>query len=331
MKLVDMHCDTISAIYKKQKQGMSCELRENDLHIDLTKMKQAGYMAQNFAIWLHMQKDNNLLENGLEMIDLFYREIEKNSDLISLALNYEDIIKNDANGKISALLTLEEGAMTKGNLSFLRTLYRLGVRMMTLTWNYENELASPNSNHTINNSPDPTIPFTAWGLTNYGIDTIQEMEHLGMILDVSHLSDAGFWDVIHHTKMPFVASHSNARSITNHCRNLSDDMIRAIANRGGVIGINFYPAFLNDPYNATPKSGRIQDVISHIKHMEQIGGIDCIGLGADFDGMEGNLELANASALPKLYDALHYEGFSDDKIEKIFSQNVLRVYKEILK
>lgn len=202
--------------------------------------------------------------------------------------------------------------------------------MMTLTWNYENELASPNTNYTLYEHPDPTVPFTSWGLTERGFEVVAEMERLGMIIDVSHLSDAGFYDVLKATTRPFVASHSNARTVSCHVRNLTDDMIRKLAERGGVTGINFYPDFLSHPTNSCNK-GKLSEIVAHIKHIEQVGGIECIGLGSDFDGIEGNEDLPDASAMTKLYDALHKEGYSDDNIEKIFSGNVLRVYKDILR
>lgn len=331
MRFIDMHCDTISVLYNQLQYGNHYELRENSLHIDLMKMKKSGYLAQNFAIFVAKQKDKDPLEDALKMIDIFYQQLDKNSDMISFAGSYEDLLQNEKDGKMSAFLTLEEGAMIKGNLSYLRTLYRLGARMMTLTWNYENELASPNNNYTICDKPDPTVPFTKWGLTECGFETVAEMERLGMIIDVSHLSDAGFYDVLKATKRPFVASHSNARAVSCHVRNLSDDMIRSLSERGGVMGINFLPDFLAHPTNPTPNTGKMADVVAQIKHIEQIGGIECIGLGSDFDGIEGNEDLPNASAMPLIYDALHKEGFSDDKIEKIFCKNVLRVYKEILK
>ena len=330
MNFIDMHCDTISAIYKKRKENVPIHLRENSLHLDLNKMKQAGYIAQNFAIFIDLNNTTNPFEEAIAMIDCFYEEIHKNDDLISFASSYNDIISNLNCMKMSALLTLEEGGMIKGDPSLLRTFYRLGARMMTLTWNYENELASPSTNYSNDKKPDVTVPFTKWGLTNLGFDIITEMESLGMIIDVSHLSDPGFFDVLNNTKNPFVASHSNARAICNHARNLSDEMIYALANRGGVIGINFHPPFLKDPLQKTGYLGAIDDMILHIKHIEQIGGIESIALGSDFDGIPGNKEMTNVCDMPKLYDTLHFAGFSDNQIDKICYQNVLRVYKDIL-
>lgn len=330
MNLIDMHCDTISAIYYKRKKGETCELLENDLHIDLKKLIHTGYLAQNFAIFIDKKEVDDPFQEAIHMIDLFYQELSKNSDIIAYAGSFDDFCKNRENGKLSAFLTLEEGAILKGSLANLRTMYRLGARMMTLTWNYENELASPNYNCTNSKHPTNTTPFTSWGLTELGKEFVVEAERLRMILDVSHLSDAGFYDVLEITKRPFVASHSNSRTISGHVRNLTDDMIRKLAERGGVTGMNLCPNFLSHPWEDTPKKGTIQEIIRHIKHIESVGGIECIGLGTDFDGIDGHEELPDASTMPLLFDALKKEGYSEEKIDKIFYKNVLRVYKDIL-
>ena len=163
---------------------------------------------------------------------------------------------------------------------------------------------------------------------------MEEMERLGMIVDVSHLNDAGFWDVIRYTKKPFVASHSNARALVPDCpRDLTDDMIRALSERGGVAGINYFPPFLSaqDPKaDRSAYQSRISDMICHMKHMKQVGGIQCIGLGSDFDGIHGDLEMKDGSELPKLEWAMRKEGFTESEIEAVFYGNVLRVYKEVL-
>ena len=147
---------------------------------------------------------------------------------------------------MSALLTIEEGGVCQGELGFLRNFYRLGVRMMTLTWNYPNELAFPNKREMQENGCSRLVADTENGLTETGVRFVREMERLGMIIDISHLNDAGIWDVFRHTKKPFVASHSNARAVASHARNLTDEMIRALAERGGVVGINYYSCFLHD-------------------------------------------------------------------------------------
>jgi membrane dipeptidase len=331
MKVADMHCDTISEIFYRKRDGKDCGLIKNDLHMDLEKMIKADYLVQNFAMFVSIKEQKDPLEYCLQLIDLFHKELECNKDKIALALNYNDIMNNSDMGKISALLTIEEGGVTKCNLAHLRNFYRLGVRMLTLTWNYENGIGYPNFKLIEGEAPNFKAPNTETGLTEFGLEFIAEMERLGMIIDVSHLSDAGFYQVLHNTTKPFVASHSNARAACNHVRNLSDDMIRKLAERGGVMGMNFCPSFLEDVENEKDAIGTIKSIVDNIKHIVSIGGYECIGLGSDFDGIPPHKELPDASYMPLLAEALSDAGFTTNEIEAFFYKNVLRVYKEVLK
>lgn len=331
MKVVDMHCDTISEILNEQRQGNNVELKSNNLNVDMNKLKTGDYLLQNFAMFVNLKKTKDPLHEVLALIDCFYRELENNNDLLSLALNYKDIINNQNEGKISALLTIEEGGTACLSLENLRIFYRLGVRMITLTWNYPNGISSPNINMSDGEKLDFHVPNTKDGLTPFGFEFVREMENLGIIIDVSHLSDAGFYDVLNCTTKPFVASHSNARSITNHVRNMSDDMILKLAKRGGVLGINFAGDFLEEPEPGKRMRSKISNMVKHISYIKNLAGIDCIGLGSDFDGIYQDLELSDASKMSELEKALKEAGFSNEDIEKIFFKNVLRVYKEVLK
>lgn len=330
MKAADMHCDTIYEIYEGQKRGESISLRNNSLHLDLEKMKKGDYGIQNFAMYVDLEKSENPFLQAMEMIDVFYKEVEANKDLIGVVKSYEDIEKNWREGRMSAMLTLEEGGICLGNIRFLRDFYRLGARMMTLTWNHPNELAYPNK--IVMEGPERgCYPDTEHGLTERGMEFLEEMERLGMIIDISHLNDAGIWDVFKHTKKPFVASHSNARALASHPRNLTDEMIRALGERGGVAGINYCPAFLHDWKEGENKKSLVTHMVEHMKHMKQVGGIGCIGLGSDFDGIRGELELTDGGKLPFLEEEMRRHGFLPSEIEAIFYGNVLRVYKDILK
>jgi membrane dipeptidase len=330
MKVADMHCDTISEILNEQRNGKNTELRVNGLNVDIEKMKQGDYLVQNFAMFVQLEGEKHPLEECLSLIDCFYKELDKNKDFLSLALSYNDIVKNQQEGKISALLTVEEGGTTCCSLANLRILYRLGVRMLTLTWNYPNGIGYPNVNLSKGNKPDQHVPNTEHGLTPFGIEFVQEMERLGMIIDVSHLSDAGFYDVLKYTTKPFVASHSNARSVTNHTRNMTDEMILKLAERGGVMGINFAGDFLEEAEPGKRSRSKISNMVKHIKYIVDLAGVDCVGLGSDFDGIYQDLELDHAGKMPELEKALRDTGFSYEDIEKIFYKNVLRVYKEVL-
>lgn len=329
MKVIDMHCDTIYEINRLQKEGQDVGLRNNHLNISLEKMKQGDYLLQNFAMFTPLKEVDDPVMHVQHLVDTFYNEIDKNRDMIDIVYCYEDIQKNIQMNKMSALLTLEEGGVVQNDLAYLRNYYRLGVRMITLTWNYANGIGYPNfdlagSNHGYHECDQDN------GLTDFGIAYVQECERLGIIIDVSHLSDAGFYDVLKYTTKPFVASHSNARGVCAHARNLTDDMILKLAKRGGVMGINFAADFLNETHQEHAIS-YIDDMVKHILYIKEIGGIDCIGLGSDFDGIPQYLELKDASYMPQLADALYAAGLSQEDVEKIFYKNVLRVYQEVLK
>lgn len=327
MKIVDMHCDTIERLY----HGRGESLFQNNLHVSVRGMEEGDYLAQNFAIFVDQKETEDPTNTALEMIARYRREMEAaetGSGLLKRAGSVREIRKNQREGRMSGLLTLEEGGVLGGRLENVSMFYEQGVRMMTLTWNYENELGRPN----LLWNPDGTPRLDGrnpQGLKDFGIQAVEEMERLGMIVDVSHLSDGGFWDVLSHTKRPFVASHSNAAEICPVCRNLTDPMIRALGERGGVIGINFCEDFLMGEEGRNPES-LMEAILAHIRHMVNIGGMEVCGLGSDFDGIPGNRALSGAGRMQKLPDALNRAGFGISQIEKICSENVLRVYREIL-
>lgn len=322
MNVVDMHCDTISGLWRQRREGKHPSLRSNQMHMDLERMQKGDYLLQNFAMFVMLEREPDPLVNVLELIDEYYRQIEENRDLIAPVHTYADIQRNVEAGRMSAMLTIEEGGVLKGSVEVLRNLYRLGVRMLTLTWNFENELGWPN---TVARLPGYD-PAKRYGLKPAGIEVVREMNRLGMIIDVSHLGDDGFWDVVTNSDRPFVASHSNARAVCGHSRNLTDEMIRALADKGGVMGINFCGDFLNPD-----GSSRTADMVRHIKHIRNVGGIGCIGLGTDFDGIDGELEIRDAAHMPLLIGELERAGFTGAEIDAVTHGNVLRLYQEILR
>lgn len=329
MNIADMHCDTISKIYKARGRGENPELRANDLSVDLESMRSAGYLMQFFACFVDMAEYSEPYKTLMEMIDVFDGEIGKNSDLIGRALCYDDIERNMRDNLMSALLTVEEGGTFGGSIEKLNEAYKRGVRLVTLTWNYENELGYPN--HIGENVDIYGRANTDSGLKARGIEFVREMERLRMIVDVSHLGDAGFYDVAENTRKPFAASHSNARGQTAHVRNLTDDMIRILAKRGGITGINFCPVFLRDGYTSKEDCvSYISDMVRHALYIKKIGGIEIIGLGSDLDGIGGRLEIGKCSLMPELGEALHDGGFSYDEVDSIMYKNVLRFLHEVL-
>lgn len=311
MRPIDLHCDTVLRLMK-DKENLG--LYENNFGVDIKKLKKANSLIQFFALWIDLNSQRDPVDICLEMMDKFYLELDKNSQYIKLATRYEDIINNDKEGKISAILSIEEGGALKGKLYNLRNYYRLGVRSITLTWNNVNHIGYPNTKEEYRNK----------GLTDFGRQVVYEMNRLGMLIDVSHLSDQGFYDVANISKKPFIASHSNSRHIKNHFRNLTDDMIRVLSEAGGVMGICFERDFLGDSEKA-----RIEDMVNHIKHIKNVGGIDVLAIGSDFDGCNPNGEIGNIGEIEKLIYALKDNGFAEDEIDKIFYKNALRVIRDV--
>ena len=339
MRVVDMHCDTVSRIYGDRLSGKVEGLRERAGHVDLMRLGESGCLVQNFALFVNMGKVEDPWERVLRLWGLYEEEMRQNQDLVAPVYEYGDIEKNEKMGKISSLLTVEEGGVCRGDLDKLRLLYEKGVRMLTLTWNYPNELGFPNldseKGKIVRQTPALVndylnTPDTVRGLTETGRRFVEEMEQLGMIPDVSHLSDAGFYDVLACTKKPFVASHSNARAVCPCVRNMSDDMIRRLAERGGCMGLNFCSDFLVQLPPGEHNPGTIDDIVKHAKHIVNVGGIEVLGLGSDFDGIETHEELVDVLGMEKLYDRLLKAGFTSSQVDMIFAENVLRVYRECL-
>ena len=334
MKVFDLHCDTLSELRHAQQRGEAMSFARNDLHIDLEKLEQGDYMLQCFAAFVNLADPTpgaDPLVTALEEIDIFKRIMEKYSDRIAPVYRPEDIRKNAAAGKISGMLTIEEGGCCKGSLGVLRRMYELGVRMMTLTWNHENELASPNVVPGAGTDAIwPCQPNTETGLKEKGYEFLAEMERLHIIADVSHLSDKGFWDIAEHSTRPFAASHSNCRALASHCRNLTDEMIRVMAEKGGLVGLNYCSGFLDDQPRPELCRSTTALMAKHAAHFKKVGGIEILGLGSDFDGIGGRLELDSCAKLPLLADALQKEGFTEDEVEAIFYRNAQRFFEDNL-
>ena len=324
MKVFDLHCDTLSELRRAEMRGDGQTFAHNNGHIDLEKLEKGDYMLQCFAAFVNLADPTpgaDPLVTALEEIDVFKRMMERYSDRIAPVYRPEDIRKNAEAGKISGMLTIEEAGCCKGSLGVLRRMYELGVRMMTLTWNHENELASPNV--VPGNGPIwPCMPNTETGLKEKGFEFLAEMERLHMIVDVSHLSDRGFWDIVEHGTRPFAASHSNCRALCPHTRNLTDAMIRALAEKGGIAGLNYYAAFLDtDPAHPEACRSTVERIAEHAAHYKQVGGIGVLALGSDFDGIDSHHQLETAADMPLLADALRRTGFTEDEVERIFWRN----------
>lgn len=317
MRLVDFHCDTILRLMEGSVEG---DLMSNTGHIDLERLHQIGALAQFFAVFVdwgseEVQKDP--FGYALSGIQLFKDQAKIYQDKVGIAHNLEEILTLEQEKRIAGILTIEEGAILEGKMERLERLYQEGIRLITLTWNYENSLAFPNSK-------DPEIMRK--GLKPFGKSVVERMNELGMIIDVSHLSDGGFWDVVEISKKPFVASHSNARAVRDVTRNMTDDMIGAVANKGGVIGLNFCPFFLNEDNHET-----VESLVQHLIHIIDKGGAQTAAIGTDFDGIGGKMDLAHVGEMEKLRHGLRKAGVSSATIDKIFTDNGLRVIKDTMK
>ncbi|MDR1835479.1 MAG: dipeptidase [Fusobacteriaceae bacterium] len=312
MPILDLHCDTLTEMLRRQRN-----LSRNDLCVDIEKMNAGGVCCQFFAMFVQLAEfrdADRAWDYMLRLYDIFQKETAKNPERIRRITSAAEL--SGLRDVPAAVLTLEEGGILGGRIERIDELYRMGVRLITLTWNYENCLGYPNSDE---------AEIMEAGLKPFGLETLEKMNDLGILADVSHLSDGGFRDVLKYSKKPVVASHSNARALAPHKRNLTDAMIRNLAEKGGIMGINFYGLFLG---NTGP--GTIRNIVAHIKHIKNKGGIDCISIGSDFDGFTGGCELRDAAAYPQLTAALEKAGFTSDEIEKITWKNALRVMKEAL-
>jgi Zn-dependent dipeptidase, microsomal dipeptidase homolog len=298
-------------------------MRKNRGQLDLESMVEAGALAQIFAIYLPSGQD--ALKEGIqldpyslfhEIYKLYQHELSQNRDLILPALSYQDIISNRRAHRMSAILSIEDCQLLDGNLKRLRELYEKGVRLITLLWNKENCIGYPNSSRE---------ELHQKGLKPFGIEVVRQMNKLGMIIDVSHMSEGGFYDVVKYSEKPFVASHSCARALCDNQRNLSDHQLKCIAGTGGVVGVNYNSEFLRK--NSTRTT--IEDIVRHIDYMISIMGSDCVALGSDFDGVECDLEPSDYSQYGNLISELEKK-FSDDVVEKICYKNVLRIIQECL-
>jgi len=317
-KVFDGHCDTILKIINyKRSLKRTLGKKSTTGHLDIPRMKEGGIDVQVFAVFIEdIYKPDRALKRALQLIDCFYREIEKNQDDISLVTNYNQIEGVNRAGKIAAILSIEGGEALEGDLGVLRVLYRLGVRLLTLTWNQRNQIADG-----IGESR------TGSGLTEFGLKVIDEMNDLGMLIDVSHLSETGFWDVIKRSKTPIIASHSNCYALCSHLRNLKDEQIKALTDKDGVIGVTFVPNFLTQEKRKTT----VKDVVTHIDYLVEKAGIDYVGLGSDFDGTGGlPLGLGGVDKIPNITMELLNRGYKEGEIEKILGGNFLRVFRKVV-
>ena len=308
--MIDLHCDTIMQLLDHPDSG---DLYRNTWKIDIEKLQKAHSKVQDFALFINLGDTNDPYGRYEEMRNLCTTQIHLYGEHIQHVLSYQDVESVYKSGKIGALISIEEGGVLGGDLDKLKQAYQDGVRLITLTWNYPNGLGEPHCGEQHKK------------LTPKGIEFVEAMQDLGIIVDCSHLNDAGTEHLGDILDIPFIASHSNAREVTAHTRNLPDNLIKLIANKGGVIGLNFAQSFLG-----TSPVSRIEDIVKHGLYLINKGGEDVVALGSDFDGIKPNTEIKDASEMYRLYDAFKEAGLSVDQCEKLFWKNADRLLKEIL-
>ncbi|MBQ9648759.1 MAG: dipeptidase [Oscillospiraceae bacterium] len=302
----DGHCDTISCC---EKQGWS--LRENNGHLDLLRLKAYSKAAQFFAMYHDMANApaDGLFAECKRQQAVFAREIEKNADLVEQCRTAEDVKRVNAAGKIAAILSCEGSELLNCDPDNLDWAREVGIKAINLTWNHANFIAGSHMSE------------AQRGLNDLGRAFVKKAQSYDILIDVSHCSDPAFWDLMEITEKPVIATHSNARAVCGHTRNLTDDMFKAIVRTGGVAGVNYWIKFVAPVDDPT-----MDDVIRHIDHFMELGGEKHIALGADLDGcakLSGGMK--GLQDMPMLWEALSKHGYSDALLEDIFYNNLLRV------
>ncbi|SMC39669.1 dipeptidase [Papillibacter cinnamivorans] len=306
--LFDAHCDTIHGCVEEGE-----DLLRNTGHVDLIRGGAFSPWAQFFAFWILRESvpPGGLYQEFLREYEWFRTELEKNSRCLVLCRSAGEIGKAAAEGRAAALLSVEGAEILDCDIEKLKDAYHKGVRAVNLTWNHCNLLSGSIAEEDTR------------GLGPEGRTFVQTMEDLGMIVDVSHLSEPGFWDVAAMAKRPFMASHSNARPLAPHPRNLTNAQFRAIVNAGGVAGINLYAGFLG------PRP-TVDDAVSHIEHFLSQGGEKNVALGCDLDGCEElPAGMRGIQDLNLLYEALLRRNYSQSLVNDIFFNNLMRIVEEV--
>ncbi len=335
-------------------------------YMDFEKIKAGNLEAEFFSIWVEPKANQgHEAKRALDMIDSVYQQAARHPDKMMMAFSVDDIRKAHSEHKFAALLGVEGGHAIEGDIRILRDFYRLGVRYMTLTWSNTNEIGDSSGDMT-----DAKIQHRN-GLTPFGREVVAEMNRMGMLVDISHVADSTFYQTLEVTRAPVIASHSSSRALTSAPRNMTDDMLRALAKNNGVAQVNFYCAFISQKYFDTAKKlgaekdpdylkvqelfikaqtpevaqelaaakaklaaklprPPLSDLIDHIDHMVKVAGVDHVGLGSDFDGIDCSPEgLDSVADLPKISQALAQRGYSAADLDKILGGNLLRVFSDV--
>lgn len=350
MIVLDSHCDSPSQMFRLRDFGLDNVWGQ----VDFPKMKRGGVDASFFALYTSNElSDSQAYALAMRMLGMLEGQVAANPDKVAFARSSADVCRNKEKGLISIMIGMENGTPLMERLDRLEYFHNRGVLYLTLTHNGDNFICdSCAGNH-------------KWGgLSPFGKDVVAEMNRLGMIIDIAHCADDTVWDCLKYSTKPIVSTHSCCRALCNHRRNLTDEQIKAIADKGGVVQINFYPAFLSEKFNAVLKDSRLEEldymddefredpgnpekekawvelqerlkalwrpsaieIVDHIDHVVKIAGIGAVGIGTDFDGISVPPQgLEDVSKLPVLFDEMKHRGYSDSDIEKVAGANFLRV------
>ncbi|HXF41580.1 MAG TPA: dipeptidase [Blastocatellia bacterium] len=347
--VLDTHID----VTPKLQTSWKFDEEHKDGHIDLPRMRKGGLNALFFSIYMAGTVTGpKAVNDAIERIAAVHRLAQQMPDQVALCVTADDVRKAHKQGKIAALMGMEGGHMINNSLAVLRMYAELGVRYLTLTHSVNVDWADSSGDQPKHN-----------GLTDFGKDVVRELNRLGVMVDISHVADKTFWDAIEVSKAPMIASHSSCRAISGHARNLTDDMIKALAAKGGVIQINYLDQFIdNDLFQYSQKSQPLmremqqkypgrenldrrreevakqfgpapkaswEKIVEHIDHAVKLVGADHVGLGSDFDGGSMPVGMEDCTQLPKITEALMRKGYSTSDIKKILGENTLRLLADV--
>jgi membrane dipeptidase len=348
--VIDVHNDMPS---KMIDDGYDAALRhspgfaKNQGETDLPRLIQSGITAVFFSAWVDPERytfgpADRSWEHAQVYLDTIHAFVNRHPDRLILATTARQVRQAKSEGKVAAFIGVEGGHVIEGSIDNLRELYRRGVRYMTLTWN--NGTSWSGAAAGLNGT-------RSGGLTDHGRAIVREMNRLGMLVDISHVSDSTFFDAVATSTAPVIASHSSARALNSHRRNMSDDQLRAVARNGGVVNVNFYSAFIDPQFLARadsiernlPQAAQaaalqslprppLSVLLDHFDHIAKVAGVDHVGLGSDFDGVAGLLPagMDDVTRLPLIAQGLLDRGYSEADVQKILGGNMLRVMEQVL-
>ena len=317
--MYDSHVDTPTELLKLR--DISIDNKEGQ--VDFPKLRRGGVDGSFFALYTSAELSQEAAcMRALQMLSAVYDVIEASGGKAALTCTPAQAADNKEKGVFSIFVGMENGAPIGESLSLLRMFYRLGTRYLTLTHNGDNAIA------------DSAAEGNTWGgLSPFGREVVAQMNRLGMMVDLSHASDATFWDCIKYSKAPVVATHSCCRAICSHRRNLTDDMLRALADSDGYVGINFYPYFLSDSYTDEncPLPG-VKEIVDHIDHAVEICGVNHVGIGSDYDGIEVTpAGMEDVSRMPLVFEEMRRRGYTPEQIELVSGANLMAVLDRVIK